>query len=277
MGGSPGPQQMNARGSRFYENHGVTTEPAQSQGYGERSVAWSIEYVDPREPEAGTQQVGAFTTEHEAQRVAWSLGGRGILRGVVHHPHRHPPEGRGLGAGTLRQRPQLGRVVRLACGRWAHAGPEGNIPNTVQPVVGPARFNLPMDKVVVGALVSGSEVLLVHRRPDKRARPGFWDLPGGVIEADESELDALRRELHEELDVDITTASVTYLAGVEAGSADQPASLRAWLVREWQGTPRNAAPEEHDDIGWFDLEALPPPPNVVVRTALVNAMREQQS
>ena len=130
-----------------------------------------------------------------------------------------------------------------------------------------------MIRVVVGALVSDGRVLLVHRGPNKRARPGLWDLPGGVIEAGESELGALARELHEELGVEVSTDSVSHLGRVTAGPADEPALLSAWLVREWQGTPANVAPEEHDQIAWFGLAELPLPPHVVVRTALVNAMR----
>jgi 8-oxo-dGTP diphosphatase len=130
-----------------------------------------------------------------------------------------------------------------------------------------------MIRVVVGALVSEGRVLLVHRGQDKRARPGLWDLPGGVIEAGEAELGALARELHEELGVEISTGSVTHLARVTAGPADEPALLSAWLVRQWQGTPKNVAPEEHDEVAWFGLAQLPPPPHVVVRTALVNALR----
>ncbi len=130
-----------------------------------------------------------------------------------------------------------------------------------------------MIRVVVGALVSDGRVLLVHRGPNKRARPGLWDLPGGVIEAGESELGALARELHEELGVEVSTGSVSHLGRVTAGPADEPALLSAWLVREWQGTPANVAPEEHDQMAWFGLAELPPPPHVVVRTAVVNAMR----
>ena len=61
-----------------------------------------------------------------------------------------------------------------------------------------------MHRVVLGALVRDGHVLLVHRRPEKRANPDVWDVPGGVMEAGESELQALARELHEELGVRIT-------------------------------------------------------------------------
>ena len=130
-----------------------------------------------------------------------------------------------------------------------------------------------MHEVVVGALVHEGQVLLVHRRPNKRARPDVWDLPGGLIEAGESELDALTRELHEELGVQIATGSASHLCRLTAGPAEEPALLSAWLVRDWQGMPTNVATEEHDDIGWFDLEELPPPPHVLVRTALGNSKR----
>ncbi len=104
----------------------------------------------------------------------------------------------------------------------------------------------------------------------------MWDLPGGLIEAGESELGALARELQEELGVQVATDSASHLCRLTAGPADEPALLSAWLVADWQGTPANVAPDEHDGMGWFKLEALPPPPHVLVRTALVNAMQIQR-
>ena len=134
-----------------------------------------------------------------------------------------------------------------------------------------------MHKVVVGAMVREGRVLLVHRSPNKRAYPDVWDLPGGLIEAGESELGALTRELHEELGVQIATGSASHLCRLAAGPAEEPALLSAWLVRDWQGRPANVAPEEHDDIGWFGLEELPPPAHVLVRTALVDAIRSHRA
>lgn len=132
-----------------------------------------------------------------------------------------------------------------------------------------------MLRVVVGALVKDGRVLLGHRRPDKQARPGLWDLPGGVVETGESELGALARELHEELGVRVSTDSASLLARVHAGPADEPALLSAWIVGHWRGTPANLAPDEHDEIAWFRLAELPPAPHVVVRSALVDAMRSR--
>jgi len=103
-----------------------------------------------------------------------------------------------------------------------------------------------------------------------------WDLPGGLVEAGESELGALTRELREELGVQVATGSASQLCRVTARPADEPARLSAWLVRDWQGTPANVAPEEHDDIGWFGLEQLPPLAHTLVRAALMNVIRSQR-
>ena len=74
-----------------------------------------------------------------------------------------------------------------------------------------------MHEVVVGALVREGRVLLVHRSPNRRAYPDVWDLPGGHIETDESELGALTREMHEELGVQLATGSVSHLCRLNAG------------------------------------------------------------
>jgi len=129
-----------------------------------------------------------------------------------------------------------------------------------------------MVEVVVGALVRERRVLLAYRSRHKQVYPAVWELPGGVVEPGESELDALRRELHEELGVHIATGSATHLCRATAGPAEAPAVLSAWLVPDWHGTPVNDAPAEHDDIRWFDIDDMPPPAHAGVRAALMAAV-----
>lgn len=95
-----------------------------------------------------------------------------------------------------------------------------------------------MHQIVIGALVRDRQVLLALRSPSKHSNPGVWDLPGGHVEADESELAALARELHEELGVQIALASVSPLARVNAGPTDDPAIIRAG----WSATGRELRP-----------------------------------
>jgi 8-oxo-dGTP pyrophosphatase MutT (NUDIX family) len=99
-----------------------------------------------------------------------------------------------------------------------------------------------------------------------------WDLPGGHIETGESELGALARELHEELGVHISVGSAVHMCRLNAGTGGESVLLSAWLVGEWQGTPTNVAPDEHDEIRWFLSGELPSLAHEHLRTLLVDAI-----
>ena len=103
----------------------------------------------------------------------------------------------------------------------------------------------------VGALlVRDGAVLLGRRALDREWLAGAWDVFGGHIEPGESELDALRRELDEELGI-----VPTRLQPLEtiSGSAPGPWRLHLYVVTDWQGTPRNLLPEEHAELCWCTL------------------------
>lgn len=133
-----------------------------------------------------------------------------------------------------------------------------------------------MHEVVVAALVREGRVLLVHRSPHRHAYPGVWDLPGGHIEAGETELAALTREMHEELGVQVAAGSATHLCRFDAGRDGQTVHLSAWLVGDWRGTPTNVAPDEHDEIRWFRPEELPRVAHELLGKALVDALRKDR-
>jgi 8-oxo-dGTP diphosphatase len=56
---------------------------------------------------------------------------------------------------------------------------------------------------VVAAVVRRGTHILITRRRDDAERGGLWEFPGGKVEAGESEPDALRREIREELGCDL--------------------------------------------------------------------------
>ena len=63
----------------------------------------------------------------------------------------------------------------------------------------------PVD-VAVGVLIDSEGRFLLTSRPEGKVYAGFWEFPGGKLEAGESVEQALRRELHEELGITIGPA-----------------------------------------------------------------------
>ncbi len=58
----------------------------------------------------------------------------------------------------------------------------------------------PVD-VAVGVLIDAEGRFLMTSRPEGKVYAGYWEFPGGKLEAGESVEAALRRELHEELGI----------------------------------------------------------------------------
>ena len=63
----------------------------------------------------------------------------------------------------------------------------------------------------------------------------YWEFPGGKIAAGESAEDALRRELSEELGIEIT--SFDHFYSLEHDYPETRVAIDFFLVRKWQGTP----------------------------------------
>lgn len=63
-------------------------------------------------------------------------------------------------------------------------------------------------QVAVGVLVRDDQAFLLTSRPDDKAYAGYWEFPGGKLEAGETVEQALRRELQEEIGITIQNCIV---------------------------------------------------------------------
>lgn len=106
-------------------------------------------------------------------------------------------------------------------------------------------------RVACAALVRSGQVLLAHRHPQRRWYPDCWDLVGGHIEAGETPLEALRRECLEEIGVRVQDPTP-----IEFTLGDPFVDMSAFLVTDWEGSPVNRAPDEHDALRWFSAGEL---------------------
>jgi 8-oxo-dGTP pyrophosphatase MutT (NUDIX family) len=109
-------------------------------------------------------------------------------------------------------------------------------------VTPPMPLGDPLVPVLAAVIHRHGRYLLALRPPHKR-HGGLWEFPGGKLEAGESWLDAARRELREELDVDVV------LVGEPLHREADPAAsfVIVFVSVEIRGEPRAL---EHQEIRW---------------------------
>jgi 8-oxo-dGTP diphosphatase len=66
----------------------------------------------------------------------------------------------------------------------------------------------PVTEVAVGILIRSNGDFLMTTRPAGKAYAGYWEFPGGKLEANETVVEALRRELIEEIGVVIEDVGI---------------------------------------------------------------------
>lgn len=104
---------------------------------------------------------------------------------------------------------------------------------------------------VVGAvLVHDGRVFAAKRGPGK-SMAGYWEFPGGKVEADETPEEALARELREELKIDVTVGEFIVTATHEAGTA--VIELSTYLCTIIEGVP---VLTEHEEFRWLPVSEL---------------------
>jgi 8-oxo-dGTP diphosphatase len=93
--------------------------------------------------------------------------------------------------------------------------------------------NRPVTEVAVGVLLQGDGSFLLTSRPAGKVYEGYWEFPGGKLEAGESVVQALRRELQEELGIVIDAADPWKVELVDYPHA--LVRLNFCKVHAWQG------------------------------------------
>lgn len=125
----------------------------------------------------------------------------------------------------------------------------------------------PAVEAAVGVILREDGQVLLGQRPPGKTWAGWWEFPGGKIEEGESPLEALQRELHEEIGIE---AEQVYPWITRIFSyPERKVVLRFFMVRRWHREPHG---RENQLLSWQDPAAVTVSPllpaNAPVMTAL---------
>jgi 8-oxo-dGTP diphosphatase len=122
------------------------------------------------------------------------------------------------------------------------------------------RMSRPILLVAAAALVDPDNRVLITRRPAGRPMAGLWEFPGGKVEAGETPESALRRELSEELGIDVCPTCLSPFTFASHAYEAFHLLMPLYLCRQWDGT---VTPHEGQEIAWVRAARLtryPMPP-----------------
>jgi len=123
--------------------------------------------------------------------------------------------------------------------------------------------------VSVGILINNELEILVEKNTTNSIFKGLWQFPGGKVEASEPPLQALERELLEEINV--TPLSTTPISFVEyrLENNNKYYTVFFYLVNSWQGEIQAKLNQE---LSWVSLDTLRLLPKLPYNKAVVETL-----
>ncbi|MGE4561096.1 MAG: (deoxy)nucleoside triphosphate pyrophosphohydrolase [Desulfobulbus sp.] len=130
-----------------------------------------------------------------------------------------------------------------------------------------------MQTVTAAVLRRGGAILLTRRKPG-REQAGYWEFPGGKLEAGETLQACLQREIAEELDVVIRAGEI--VASSDYCYEHGTIRLVALSAEILSGTLR---PSVHDQLEWVPVDRLLEyqlaPADIPIAESLIRRWRAQ--
>ncbi len=102
--------------------------------------------------------------------------------------------------------------------------------------------------VAVGVIKNTQGLFCVAKRPQDKHMGGYWEFPGGKVEVDESVQEALKRELHEELSIEVEHSEK--LLDLSFHYPQKEVFLDVHLVNVFSG---EATGNEGQEVRWVSL------------------------
>ena len=122
--------------------------------------------------------------------------------------------------------------------------------------------------VAVGVIEDGQGRILIARRPTHVHQGGLWEFPGGKVDDGEDVIRALRRELHEEVGIEVSQTQP--LISIEHDYGDKQVWLDVHRVTAFQG---EAHGREGQPVQWVAVDNLRDFEFPAANRSIINAIR----
>jgi 8-oxo-dGTP diphosphatase len=133
--------------------------------------------------------------------------------------------------------------------------------------------------VGAGALIfnEAGKFLMMKRGPAAKNEVGKWEIPGGAIEFGETFAEGIKREIKEEIGVEVEVLELLDLCDHILPDEHQHWVSPTYICQIVKGTPRIMEPEKCDDLGWFSIEEAEKLPLSVVTQKDIEALKHKKT
>ncbi len=131
---------------------------------------------------------------------------------------------------------------------------------------------LPHKAIGVAVIWNEQGQILIDRRRPEGLLGGLWEFPGGKIEPGETVEECIKREIQEELGIDIAVGD--RLITIDHAYSHFRVTLTVHHCRHLAGVPQ---PIESDEIRWVTLDEIDQFPFPKANTQIIAALRNQGS
>jgi len=122
-------------------------------------------------------------------------------------------------------------------------------------------------------MIRDGRILLMRRLKSPEA--GCWGIAGGKVDLYETAAEAARREIAEELGVEIAAVELLCLVDQIDQEAGEHWLSAVFLEERFDGEPRILEPHKHEGLDWFDLDDAPQPLTAAAEAAIA-ALRSRR-
>lgn len=107
-------------------------------------------------------------------------------------------------------------------------------------------------RVAIALIFNSDKKVLITQRSLDKTHGGRWEFPGGKLEKDETAVAALRREVKEEIGVDVLRTA--FFCDIEHAYSENTVILHVYCVDQFNGVP---VPQDSQmNLSWVELSAL---------------------